>query len=183
MKRSASVFLLVVICFLLVAMGAAPAFASDFPTRKAGLWQISTSTASGHAVALQECVDAQTDQAMQAQFASMPQRTCAKRNVQKAGDTITIDSVCTIAGRTATNHTVITGSFDSSYTMTLTTQVQGLPAPRVTTMTAKWLGPCAAGQRPGDIIMPGGRTMNILDLQKVMPGAPGARGAPMAPHQ
>jgi hypothetical protein len=44
------------------------------------------------------------------------------------------------------------------------------------TMTAKWLGPCAAGQRPGDMIMPNGMKMNILDLQKGMrpPGMPGA---------
>jgi hypothetical protein len=56
---------------------------------------------------------------------------------------------------------------------------QSLPTPRTITTTAKWLGPCAAGQRPGDMIMPGGRTMNILDLQKGMPGVP----PPMAPHQ
>jgi hypothetical protein len=174
MKRLASVLLLVLMC-------AAPALAaSDFPARKAGLWQITTNTPTGQAITMKQCVDAQTDQAMQARFGSAPQRSCSKRDVQKSGDTTTVDSVCTIAGKTMTNHMVITGSFDSGYTMTMTMQTQGLPAPRTMTMTAKWLGPCAAGQRPGDMIMPNGRTMNILDLQKGMPGAP---GAPMAPHQ
>jgi hypothetical protein len=176
MKRFGAAFLVVLIC-------AAPAFAADFPTRKAGLWEMDTNTANGHAVKLQECVDAQTDQAMQSRFASMPQRNCSKRDVQKSADTITVNSVCTIGGQTMNNHMVITGSFDSSYTMTMTTQTQGAPIPpRTVTMTAKWLGPCAAGQRPGDMIMPNGMKMNMLDLQKGMPGAAGAPGGAMAPH-
>ena len=35
------------------------------------------------------------------------------------------------------------------------------------------LGACKPDERPGDIIMPGGKTMNIRDLQKMLPpGAP-----------
>lgn len=170
MKRFGAASFLVLICLT-------PSLAADFPARKAGLWQTNTVAANGRTVSLQECVDAQTDQAMQSRFASMPQRNCSKRNVQKSGDTITIDSICTIMGRTISSHMVVTGSFDSNYTMTMTSQTQGLPAPRTITTTAKWLGPCAAGQRPGDMIMPNGKTMNILDLQRAMPGAP------MAPHQ
>lgn len=137
-------------------------------------------TATGHTLSVKECVDARTDQMMQARFGAMPQRNCSKRDMQKSGDTITTDTVCTVAGQTVTHHAVITGSFDSNYKMTITSQTQGTPAPRIVTMAAKWLGPCTAGQRPGDMIMPGGQTMNILDLQRAMPSAPG--GA-MAPHQ
>lgn len=174
MKRFSSAFFLVLIC-------AAPAVASDLPARKAGLWQMSSTAPDGHTVAMQQCVDAQTDQIMQSRSAGISERNCSKHAVQKSGDTITIDSVCTIAGRTINGHVVITGSFDSSYTMTITSQVQGLPAPRTTEATAKWLGPCAAGQRPGDVIMANGMKMNILDMQKGMAGARGA--APMPPHQ
>jgi hypothetical protein len=174
MKRFGPAFFLVLIC-------AAPAFAAvDFPPRKAGLWQMNTVTSNGHTVSMQECVDAQTDQAMQSRFASAPQRNCPKRDVQKSGDTITIDAVCTVAGNTTSHHMVITGNFDSGYTVTMTNQVQGSPAPRTVNMTAKWLGPCAAGQRPGDMILPNGKTINILDMQKMMPGA---FGAPPPPHQ
>lgn len=179
MKRLGAVCFLVLIGIVLIGM--APALAADFPARKPGLWQINTTVAAGHALSLQECVDARTDQMMQARFGgAAPQRNCAKHDMHKAGDTITIDSVCTIAGRTATHHMVITGSFDSGYTMTMTSQTQGVPAPRTVTMAAKWLGPCTAGQRPGDVIMPGGHTMNILDLGGAMSGA---AGGAMAPHQ
>jgi hypothetical protein len=172
MKRFGAASLFVLICLT-------PALAADFPARKAGLWEMNTTTATGHTVSMKECVDAQTDQAMQSRFAGVSQRNCSRHDVQKSGDTITIDSVCTIAGHTTSGHAVITGSFDSGYTMTMTSQTQGLPAPRTVTMAAKWLGPCAAGQRPGDMIMPNGMTMNILDLQKAMPGG----FAPPAPHQ
>jgi hypothetical protein len=163
---------------LLVLIGVAPALAADFPARKPGLWQINTTISTGHTVSIKECVDARTDQMMQARFGGgAPQRNCAKHDMQKSGNTITIDSVCTVMGKTATHHAVITGSFDSSYTMTMTSETQGVPAPRTITMSAKWLGPCTAGQRPGDMIMPGGQTMNILS-----PAMSGAPGGPMTPH-
>ncbi len=37
------------------------------------------------------------------------------------------------------------------------------------TMSARWLGPCRAGQRPGDITMPNGTVINLYDAP---PGAP-----------
>ncbi len=164
----------------IVAMCAASAFASDLPVRKAGLWQISTTVTSGHTISMQQCIDAKTDQIMQSRFASLPQRNCSKHDVQKSGDTITIDSVCSIAGRTTTGHTVVTGSFDSAYTMVLTSEVKGIPTPRHVTMSAKWLGPCAAGQKPGDMVLPNGKTVNIIDMERAVRGA---FGGAAAPHQ
>lgn len=152
------------------------AFASDLPARKPGLWQVDTTVTSGHTVTMKQCIDAKTDQIMQARFAALPQRNCSKHDVQKSADTITIDSVCSIAGRTTSGHTVITGSFDSSYTMELTSEVKGIPTPRHVTMAAKWLGPCAAGEKPGDMVLPNGKTVNIIDMERAVRGAVG--GAP-----
>jgi hypothetical protein len=44
-------------------------------------------------------------------------------------------------------------------------------------IAATWLGPCEKGQRPGDMIMGNGMTMNILDLQKGIP----PHGMPLRP--
>jgi hypothetical protein len=44
---------------------AVPAAAADFPTRKAGLWEMTT-TSNGRAMLVKQCIDAATDQAMQA---------------------------------------------------------------------------------------------------------------------
>ena len=81
---------------------------------------------------------------------------------------MTIDSVCTVAGKTTTSHIVVSGSFESNYTMTITSEGGSLPQARTITLEAKWLGPCAADQKPGDMIMSNGVKMNIVDMQKAM---------------
>jgi hypothetical protein len=158
--------------FLLV-IGAVPAVAAELPSRKAGLWEITTDAGS-QAMKIQQCIDAATDHAMQARGGAAPQGDCSKRDVQKSGNTTTIDSVCTFGGKTRTSHIVITGSFDSEYSMTVTGQTEGQPAGRTITLSAKWLGPCAADQRPGDMIMPNGMKMNIQNMQNMPPGGAGA---------
>jgi hypothetical protein len=89
---------------------------------------------------------------------------------------MTVDSVCTVAGKTVTSHIVVNGSFDSNYTMAITSEGGALPAPRTITLEAKWIGPCAADQKPGDTITSNGVKMNIVDMQKLKrgPALPGA---------
>ena len=59
----------------------------------------------------------------------------------------------------------------------MTTTVEGLPAAAAALaggtrmIQAKWVGACKKDQRPGDIVMPDGKTMNIFDLKKMMGGA------------
>jgi hypothetical protein len=161
------------VLFLLAAF-AMPAAAADMPSRKAGLWEIKTQVAN-RPMTMQQCIDATTDHAMQSHAASSG-TNCAKRDVQKTATGITVDSVCTVAGRTMTSHIVVNGSFDSGYTMTITNEGGALPAARTITLEAKWLGPCAADQKPGDTIMSNGVKMNIVDMQKMKraPALPGA---------
>ncbi len=107
------------------------------------------------------------------------QRECSKRDVQKSTDSMTIDFVCTVRGKTLTSHAVVSGSFDSAYTMTVTSQGEGMANDgRTLTMTAKWIGPCTAEQKPGDMIMANGMKFNILNAQKL--GAPAA--VPLSPR-
>jgi hypothetical protein len=164
----------------LLAATAAPA--AEMPTRKAGLWEVSVSLEGRNAPspAIRQCTDAATDQALQnnAGPAGAP-RSCAKRDVNRSGDTVTVDSVCTVGTRTTTSHVVITGNFDSAYTMTITSQTEGAQGgPRTTNMTAKWLGPCAADLKPGDMILPGGRKFNVNDARGALPPGLGAPAAP-----
>jgi hypothetical protein len=165
--------------FLMVA-GALPALAAELPSRKAGLWEVKTNIENRNApgVTIQQCIDASTDQMMQSSAGPLSQAACSRRDVQRSGDTVTIDSTCTLGGKTATAHAVITGSFDSSYTMTVTSQSDALPGGKMTmTMAAKWLGPCAADQKPGDMILGNGVKLNILELQKRLP----SQGVPLPP--
>jgi len=154
----------------LVLIGAMPALAAELPTRKAGLWEMKMSFENRNGAGpptIQQCIDAATDQMMQSSAGPLAQAACSKRDVQRSGNTITIDSTCTLSGKTATSHSVVTGSFDSAYTMTVTSESEAMPGGKMTmTMAAKWLGPCAADQKPGDMIVGNGFKMNILEMQK-----------------
>jgi hypothetical protein len=165
MRRIGWTSFLVLICTL-------PALAAEMPTRKAGLWEVKMSVENRNAPAqtIQQCIDAATDQMMQSSAGPFAQAACSKRDVQTSATGITIDSTCTVAGKTATAHSVVTGSFDSAYTMTVTSQSEAVPGGKMSmSMTAKWLGPCTADQKPGDMIMGNGMKINILDMQKRLP--------------
>jgi hypothetical protein len=156
---------------LLVA-GMMAAQADDLPARKAGLWEVKTSLESrgGAGMSVQQCIDAATDQMMMSSAGPLAQTACAKRDVRRSGDTITIDSTCSFMDKTATARAVITGSLDSAYTMTVTTQSAAMPGGRMSmTMTARWLGACTTDQKPGDIILGNGLKMNIVEMQKFKP--------------
>jgi len=165
---------------VLVLAGVMPALAAELPSRKAGLWEVRTSieNRNGPSVTIQQCIDASTDQMMQSSAGPLAQAACSRRDVQKSGDTTTIDSTCTLAGKAATAHAVIAGSFDSAYTMTVTTESNALQGGKMTmTMVAKWLGPCTADQKPGDMILGNGVKINILEMQKRDP----SQGVPLPP--
>jgi hypothetical protein len=157
-----------------------PAPADDMPARKAGLWEVKTGfeNRGGATVTVRQCIDAGTDQLMMSTTGPLAQSVCPKRDVRQSGDTVTIDAACTVVNKTATTHAVVTGNLDSAYVMTVTAQGEALPAGTMTmTMTGKWLGPCTADQKPGDMIMPNGLKLNILEMQK----RPPSQGIPLPP--
>jgi hypothetical protein len=164
---------------VLVLASVLPVLGAELPSRKAGLWEVRTSFENRSAgLTVRQCIDASTDQMMQSSAGPLAQAACSRRDIHKSGDTVTIDSTCTLAGKAATSQAVITGSFDNAYTMTVTSQSDALPGGKMTmTVVAKWLGACAADQKPGDLIMGNGAKMNILDMQKRAP----SQGVPLPP--
>jgi Protein of unknown function (DUF3617) len=160
-------------------LSAAPAFALDMPARKPGLWDLKMNIEGRNlpVTGMKHCVDQATDKLMNANFGGSANEACSKQDVTKTATGMIVDSVCKFGDATTTSHAVITGSLDSAYTVDVTSTRTGGPplpghAPGAAThmrIQANWLGACAAGQRPGDIIMANGMKMNILDMPK--PGA------------
>lgn len=158
---------------LLALLPANDAGAVDLPVRKAGLWEMKV-VRSGSPVpdmTMQHCTDATTDKEMSAGASSMGKDVCSKQDIQKTATGYVSDSVCGVAGMSITSHAEITGDFNSAYTVKSSSHSEhgpsGVPRDSTTTIEAKWLGACKADQKPGDIIMPGGRTMNIKDMEKM----------------
>lgn len=162
---------------ILLALGAVlcapPAFAAELPTRKPGLWEVKMISDNRAALVVQQCVDEATDQMLLQSAGPISVAACTKRDVQKSSDAFTVDSTCTVGGKPATAHAVISGSLDSLYTMNVTTKGEDVQAGLSMTLTGQWAGPCPSGQKPGDVIMPGGVKVNIPELQKRAPAPSG----------
>ena len=162
-------YLLLIPASLFCAM---PAVSDELPQRKAGLWEIKM-VMGGRELPfrnIQQCTDAETDAAMSTNLGGAMGSDCAQPRISNSGGTITMDSTCKIGSSTTSTRAVITGDFDSAYTIAVMPMPAGGAAtagsgaqPHMT-MHAKWIGPCLAGQRPGDIIMPGGIKLNIRSL-------------------
>ena len=153
--------------FIAVTVAALPvaALAAELPKRKSGLWEITTSEPGGPPGPVATmCIDEKLDD--MAKQLSAGAVTCTRQELRRDGDHYISESVCKIAESTATTRAVISGNFETSYQADIQAKysppLMGMSEGR-SVMNARWLGPCRAGQRAGDVIMPGGTTINIYD--------------------
>lgn len=160
MRRSA---LIAFIC-----LAASSALAQDAPKRKSGLWEISmTSPQMPAPMVSRQCVDQNTDDFGKAPARGGPEQ-CSKKSVRREGGSVIVESVCQVEGSTATTRGVFTGDFTSSYKGDMNTRfnppLHGSAESKMS-FQARLTGPCAPGQKAGDIAVQG------------MPGAAGGRPA------
>ena len=148
-------------CSALVLSLAQTAFAADaLPHRKSGLWEIQM-TIEGQAApmgAMQTCVDQASDDLMQANAQQAAAKHCGPTNITRDGNQVKVHSECSIDKMKSVSDAVFTGDFDSTYRGTISTRYTPPIAGRSQsqmTMAARWLGPCKAGQKGGDMIING----------------------------
>lgn len=165
---------LTVLSIAVLCAAATAAQAVELPTRKAGLWELKMLRPGSTTpeVTMQHCTDEATDKQMTANFSPMAKQNCSKNDTTQTATGYATDSVCSFGGATLTSHSEITGDFNVGYAMKVTSSsdrpvAAGVPAESTVMLEAKWLGACAADQRPGDIVMPGGFRMNIKDMEKL----------------
>ena len=150
------------LAFPVLALSAVAVFAQDAPKRKSGLWEISMSSPQmpGPMVSRQ-CVDEKTDDMAKGASRGGAEK-CSKKSVRREGGNVIVESVCQIDGSTATTRGVFSGDFSSTYKGEMTTKfappLHG-SAENKMSFQARHTGPCAPGQKPGDVAvqgMPGG---------------------------
>lgn len=142
--------------------------AADAPKRKSGLWEMKMQMPGMPSQGpMQMCVDQASDNVMQDK--AREKANCPVMDVNKSGNKITIHSVCKHEGSTVTSDAVITGDFDSNYrndmVMRYNPPQHGMSEMKMV-QEARWLGPCKAGQKPGDVIMPGMPAVNMQEMMK-----------------
>jgi hypothetical protein len=150
-----------------LALFAAPAFGDEFPKRKPGLWEMRTTGGPVGPQTIQQCIDASTDDLLRMQ--SNEGQNCSKPAVEREGSRYRVRSSCTGEGMRSTMDGVYTMSRDTEYRgdmkMTFDPPLAGAAEMNMK-MDGKWLGPCKAGMKPGDIVMQGMPRMNVLEMGK-----------------
>ena len=172
------------------SLSPAMAGAEDLPTRKAGLWESIITVGDGKTqpTTVKQCVDAETDKAA---LLGATTELCDMTWKRVGDDRIETETKCALgpiqasgkagapAGLNATfsasGKGVIIGDFNANIRMETTTtttawgdgEAEGAPKQNILTLTqtllieTKWLGPCEAGQKPGDIITADGKVMRM----------------------
>jgi hypothetical protein len=142
------------------------------PKRKPGLWE-QTISMSEMTQKSSICIDAAVEQAMGWWGQQATKDMCPKQSITRALDgSWRIQSECNMgSGGTTVTNGVATGDFGSNYRMEAETVTTGASAPQMNgshkmTLTAAWKGPCPAGMKPGDMQLPGGMKINMLEMAK-----------------
>jgi hypothetical protein len=151
----------------------------DFPARKAGQWEIRMTPETPGAMpeqTIKACIDAASDKQMMAAGFSMSKSMCSRQDISREGEDYVIDSTCQIGPMTSTSHIVVSGDFQSAYTVKMTSEMSGtamvgMPGTNNMTQEARWISAdCTDGMAPGDMLMPGGMKVNVNDMMKMFGG-------------
>lgn len=156
-------FASLLLCLAPLAASTLPSAADTLPTRKPGLWETTISAAGAPASpAIKQCIDEKTDKL--AESTAAPGATCSKREIRKVADGYEVETACNVQGMTAEGKGTIKGDFTSVIKVDMTTTIKGVPnmpngMTQAMVIESKRAGDCAAGQSPGDIILPNGQVM------------------------
>lgn len=153
------------------------ASAEDMPLRKPGLWEIRTAgpaTVAGNNI--RQCIDEKTDKEMLSSVGGVAGKMggkCAQATIRKEGADYVHQADCQFPNHHIVTKTIFSGDFSSNYTSTNITHFDPpmmghSDEKRVS--NAKWIGPCEAGQQPGDMIFGNGMKMNMFALKKTFGG-------------
>jgi len=150
---------------------AAPARGQDdaFPRRKPGLWEVRGVSAQAAGLPpTRYCVGESTDSATSQLDRSVGERgACTLGAFRRAGQAWLAESVCSESKSTVTSRAIASGDFETEYRIdtivTYDPPLAGVRREDKEAIVATWLGPCEPGQKPGDVVIPGMGTLNMVD--------------------
>lgn len=142
------------------------------PVRKPGLWKQTMLIEPGDLMQTATlCLD-KTAEAQLSWWSNAGLRaSCSENDVRRRADgSWAFQSVCGVAeGVKTTTVGSATGDFQSRYqtrseVTTTNAPVAALSGTRTVVIDGEWLGPCPAGMNPGDLELPSGQRVNLLQL-------------------
>lgn len=150
---------------------AVPALAEDddHPKRRPGLWEVRTAGAQASGLPpMKFCVGEGTDNRTSQLDRSVGARgACTLGGFSRAGTAWVAESVCREGRTRIVSRAIASGDFDSEYridtVVTYDPPLGGVRREDKEALIAHHLGPCETGQKPGDMVIPGMGTLNMVD--------------------
>lgn len=177
-KRGAFAFPVMLAALLLAPLHAVASDKQDaarLPLRKAGLWEVTISAHSPEglggarqpAVTVRQCTRADVDALVL--LSILPgQENCAAPKVAKLGDKgngRVVTTACRVHDNQVRGRMELRGDLQSVYAGRYSVEFAQTPQQDVgpVSFQGRWLGSCAPGQKPGDMVLPNGITVNVVD--------------------
>jgi Protein of unknown function (DUF3617) len=158
--------------------GAGVVSAQTLPKMKAGMWESIVvkqggdvkKDAQSEVPKTTMCINDSVMEQIMKMGQGISQQMCSKNTSQISGNKMTGSAECKMGGSTISSTSTTTFNGDSSYR----TEAKAVYSPplygmkeTVTVTEAKYVGPCAAGMKPGDINARG-VTFNVTEMNKLM---------------
>ena len=154
---------------------------SSLPARKSGLWEVTVRSddlvlrrqgqAQQRPQTVQMCTSAEAEPVML--FAVVPGQTdCHEvrvtRRARNAGGGYDISTVCYVHDNRVDAHMDLRGDLESAYSGSYSVKYTRTPLQNTGRMVfeGRWMGACKPGQRAGDMVLPNGVTVNVVDAVK-----------------
>jgi hypothetical protein len=150
--------------------------AQDYPKLKPGLWELNrlSDRPNDKGMRTSICLDESLQKDMWEMGVGAMKGMCSKSDFRISGGKGSGEFVCNMGGSTMRSKSTMTLTGDTAYHTEVDTTfdppLNGM-AKTHSTLEARYLGSCRTGQRPGDMTLPNGQTMNMRD-------AVGGRAAP-----
>ena len=149
--------------------GSAPA-PTVMPQRTPGLWEQKITTA-GMSQTTSICIDKTVEQRFSVWGQQADKNDCTQSQVTpRIGGGWNFASTCNM-GETGVTTTKgeVTGDFAKAYKVSAQNTITGASTPQMNgtqqmTIDATWKGPCPAGVKPGDMLLPGGMKINMMQI-------------------
>lgn len=144
--------------------------AQQMPARKPGLWEV-TVRSTGNSVTNEQkvlqCTDRQAEPIML--LAIVPgQEHCHSVRVKKNARGREVRTVCYVHDNRVDATVQLSGDLQTAYLgvfeVTYSKPVRFVPGR--TEFEGRWLGECGAAQRPGDMVLPNGAKVNVVEDRK-----------------
>lgn len=145
---------------------------NPMPTRKSGLWEVTLrgeSPGPRQGQTVHQCTSTEAEAYML--MSIVPgQENCSEAKVTRPAKGLgyAIRTLCKVHDNRIETRMELTGDLQSAYAGRFSAKFSIPPArdPGTTVFEGRWLGACKPGQRPGDMVLPNGVTVNVVDDKK-----------------